>query len=57
MKCYIEEIFGLVLVSMEVDILDDVIKLINVNFYGNGIVIFTINGVIVRKYIMEIDVG
>lgn len=57
MKCYIEEIFGLVLVSMEVDILDDVIKLINVNFYGNGIVIFIINGVIVRKYIMEIDVG
>lgn len=57
MKCYTEEIFGPVLVSMEVDTLDDAIKLINANPYGNGTAIFTTNGATARKYTMEIDVG
>lgn len=57
MKCYTEEIFGPVLVSMEVDTLDDAIKLINKNPYGNGTAIFTTNGATARKYTMEIDVG
>lgn len=57
MKCYTEEIFGPVLVSMEVDTLDDAIKLINSNPYGNGTAIFTTNGATARKYTMEIDVG
>lgn len=57
MKCYTEEIFGPVLISMEVDTLDDAIKVINANPYGNGTAIFTTNGATARKYTMEIDVG
>ena len=57
MKCYEEEIFGPVLVSMEVDTLDDAIKIVNENRYGNGTAIFTTNGATARKYTMDIDVG
>jgi malonate-semialdehyde dehydrogenase (acetylating)/methylmalonate-semialdehyde dehydrogenase len=57
MKCYTEEIFGPVLVSMEADTLDDAIELINNNPYGNGTAIFTTNGATARKYTQEIDVG
>ena len=57
MKCYTEEIFGPVLVSMEADTLDDAISIINKNPYGNGTAIFTTNGATARKFTMEIDVG
>lgn len=57
MKCYTEEIFGPVLVSMEVPTLDDAIKIVNSNPYGNGTAIFTTNGATARKYSMECDVG
>ena len=57
MKCYTEEIFGPVLVSMEVPTLDDAIKIVNSNPYGNGTAIFTTNGATARKYTMECDVG
>ncbi|KAK7104562.1 probable methylmalonate-semialdehyde/malonate-semialdehyde dehydrogenase [acylating], mitochondrial [Littorina saxatilis] len=57
MKCYTEEIFGPVLVSMEVPTLDDAIKIVNANRYGNGTAIFTTNGATARKYTMECDVG
>ncbi len=57
MKCYTEEIFGPVLVSLEADTLDDAIKLINNNPYGNGTAIFTTNGATARKFTHEIDVG
>lgn len=57
MKCYEEEIFGPVLVSMEVDSLDDAINVINKNRYGNGTAIFTTNGATARKFTMDIDVG
>ncbi|XP_046582024.1 LOW QUALITY PROTEIN: probable methylmalonate-semialdehyde dehydrogenase [acylating], mitochondrial [Haliotis rubra] len=57
MKCYTEEIFGPVLVSMEVDTLDDAIELVNANPYGNGTAIFTNSGATARKYTMESDVG
>ncbi|CAL1545790.1 unnamed protein product [Lymnaea stagnalis] len=57
MKCYTEEIFGPVLVSMEVDTLDDAIKIVNANPYGNGTAIFTTNGATARKYTMDCDVG
>ena len=57
MRCYTEEIFGPVLVSMEVDTLDDAIRVINSNPYGNGTAIFTTNGATARKFTMEIDVG
>ena len=57
MKCYTEEIFGPVLVSMEVDTLDEAISVVNANPYGNGTAIFTTNGATARKYAMESDVG
>ncbi|KAK6998180.1 methylmalonate-semialdehyde dehydrogenase [acylating] mitochondrial [Biomphalaria glabrata] len=57
MKCYTEEIFGPVLVSMEVDTLEDAINIVNANPYGNGTAIFTTNGATARKYTMECDVG
>ncbi|KAL3873073.1 hypothetical protein ACJMK2_036232 [Sinanodonta woodiana] len=57
MRCYKEEIFGPVLCSMEAETLDDAIKIINENPYGNGTAIFTTNGATARKFTMEIDVG
>jgi len=57
MECYTEEIFGPVLVCLSVDTLDDAIKLINSNPYGNGTAIFTRSGAAARKYQHEIDVG
>ncbi|EGG23429.1 methylmalonate-semialdehyde dehydrogenase [Cavenderia fasciculata] len=57
MKCYTEEIFGPVLVCLKADTLDEAIKLINNNPYGNGTAIFTSSGAAARKYQHEIDVG
>jgi len=57
MQCYKEEIFGPVLVCVTVDTLDEAIKLINNNPYGNGTAIFTRSGAAARKYQHEIDVG
>lgn len=57
MKCYTEEIFGPVLVVLEVNTLDEAISLINKNPYGNGTAIFTTNGATARKYTHEVDVG
>jgi len=57
MRCYKEEIFGPVLVCLEVNTLDEAIHLINSNPYGNGTAIFTRSGNAARKYQHEIDVG
>merc|ERR1712142_602335 len=57
MDCYKEEIFGPVLVAMEVDSLDEAIDTINDNPYGNGTAIFTNNGATARKFTQDIDVG
>lgn len=57
MKCYKEEIFGPVLIVLEADSLDDAIRLVNNNPYGNGTAIFTTNGAAARKYTHEVDVG
>jgi len=57
MECYQEEIFGPVLVSCEVDELEDAIQMINANRYGNGTAIFTTNGATARKFTHQIDVG
>lgn len=57
MECYQEEIFGPVLVSMEVDTLDDAINMINANRYGNGTAIFTTNGATARKFTQQVHVG
>jgi len=57
MDCYKEEIFGPVLVAMEVDTLEEAIDTINSNPYGNGTAIFTTNGATARKFTQDIDVG
>jgi malonate-semialdehyde dehydrogenase (acetylating)/methylmalonate-semialdehyde dehydrogenase len=36
MKCYTEEIFGPVLVCLNVETIDEAIEMINANEYGNG---------------------
>lgn len=57
MTCYKEEIFGPVLVVLETDTLDEAIKIVNDNPYGNGTAIFTTNGATARKYSHLVDVG
>ncbi|MEF1309391.1 CoA-acylating methylmalonate-semialdehyde dehydrogenase [Vibrio mytili] len=57
MSLYTEEIFGPVLICLEVDTLQDAIELVNRNPYGNGTSIFTANGAAARKYQHEIQVG
>jgi len=57
MKCYTEEIFGPVLVCLNVPTLDDAIKLINNNEYGNGTAIFTRSGATAGRFQKEIEAG
>lgn len=57
MQCYREEIFGPVLVCLNVPSLDDAIKLINDNEYGNGTAIFTASGATAGKFQKEIEAG
>ena len=57
MKCYTEEIFGPVLVCLNVDTMDDAIDLINRNEYGNGVAIFTRSGSSAARFQKEIEAG
>ncbi|WP_156440562.1 aldehyde dehydrogenase family protein, partial [Burkholderia sp. MSMB1072] len=57
MSIYTEEIFGPVVVVLEVDTLDDAIALVNANPMGNGVGLFTQSGAAARKFQSEIDVG
>jgi len=57
MTVYKEEIFGPVLTIVRVDTLDDAIKLMNDNPYGNGCALFTSSGAAARKFQQESDVG
>jgi malonate-semialdehyde dehydrogenase (acetylating)/methylmalonate-semialdehyde dehydrogenase len=57
MRIYTEEIFGPVLLCMEVDTLEEAIALMNANPYGNGCSIFTDSGAAARKFQHEIEVG
>ncbi|CAH3181752.1 unnamed protein product, partial [Porites evermanni] len=57
MTCYKEEIFGPVLITMNVDTLDEAIEVVNKNPYGNGTAIFTNSGSTARKYQHKVDVG
>lgn len=57
MSIYQQEIFGPVLMCIEVDTLEDAIALVNNNPYGNGTSIFTASGGAARKYQHEIQVG
>lgn len=57
MRCYDEEIFGPVLVVVEVETIDDAIDLINSNRYGNGSAIFTQSGATSYKFQKQIEAG
>jgi len=57
MSIYQDEIFGPVLCLVEVDTLDEAIKLINNSPYGNGTSMFNASGAAARKFQHEIEVG
>ncbi|KAI1130433.1 Aldehyde/histidinol dehydrogenase [Nemania abortiva] len=57
MTCYKEEIFGPVLVCLNVDTLDEAIELINKNDYGNGTAIFTRSGPTAETFRRNIEAG
>ncbi|GJC84143.1 methylmalonate-semialdehyde dehydrogenase [acylating], mitochondrial [Colletotrichum liriopes] len=57
MKCYTEEIFGPVLVCLNVETLDDAVELINKNEYGNGTAIFTRSGATAEAFRRNIEAG
>jgi malonate-semialdehyde dehydrogenase (acetylating)/methylmalonate-semialdehyde dehydrogenase len=57
MQIYTQEIFGPVLLVLEVDTLDQAIALVNANPFGNGTGLFTQSGAAARKFQNEIDVG
>ncbi|KAH8905024.1 methylmalonate-semialdehyde dehydrogenase [Coniochaeta sp. PMI_546] len=57
MKCYKEEIFGPVLVCLNVETLDEAIDLINANEYGNGVAIFTRSGPTAETFRRRIEAG
>ena len=56
-EIYKTEIFGPVLVCINVDTLEQAIELINNNPFGNGTSIFTASGKSARKFRHEIEVG
>lgn len=57
MECYKQEIFGPVLVCLNVETLDDAVDLINSNEYGNGVAIFTRSGPTAEKFRRNIEAG
>jgi malonate-semialdehyde dehydrogenase (acetylating) / methylmalonate-semialdehyde dehydrogenase len=57
MRIYDEEIFGPVLVILEVETLDEAIALVNANPNGNGTAVFTQSGAAARRFQDEIDAG
>ncbi|KKK14784.1 hypothetical protein P175DRAFT_0560318 [Aspergillus ochraceoroseus IBT 24754] len=57
MRCYKEEIFGPVLICLNVSTLDDAIELINKNEYGNGAAVFTSSGPIGSRFQKNIEAG
>ena len=52
-----QEIFGPVLIILQASTLDDAIKIINENKYGNGAAIFTQSGATARRFETEVNVG
>ncbi|KAM4055143.1 aldehyde dehydrogenase family protein [Hirsutella rhossiliensis] len=57
MTCYRQEIFGPVLVCLNVETIDDAIELINGNEYGNGVAIFTRSGATAETFRKNIQAG
>ncbi|HVW40630.1 MAG TPA: CoA-acylating methylmalonate-semialdehyde dehydrogenase [Amycolatopsis sp.] len=57
MEIYRDEVFGPVLIVLRVDTLDQALRLIQVNEYGNGAAIFTRSGAAARKFQREAAAG
>jgi malonate-semialdehyde dehydrogenase (acetylating)/methylmalonate-semialdehyde dehydrogenase len=57
MECYTEEIFGPVLVCLEVASLDEALDVINANEHGNGTAIFTSSGYAAKEFQSRVNVG
>ncbi|KAL6407031.1 methylmalonate-semialdehyde dehydrogenase [Ilyonectria robusta] len=57
MRCYKEEIFGPVLLCVNVATLDEAIEQINANEYGNGVAIFTSSGPTAESFRRRIEAG
>jgi malonate-semialdehyde dehydrogenase (acetylating)/methylmalonate-semialdehyde dehydrogenase len=57
MDVYREEIFGPVLSVLRTDTVDDAIRIINANPYGNGTAIFTSSGEAARTFQRGVNVG
>ncbi|KAK0383420.1 hypothetical protein NLU13_9332 [Sarocladium strictum] len=57
MQCYQEEIFGPVLVCLEVETLEAAIETINDNRYGNGCTLFTTDPSQAQIFQREVNVG
>jgi len=57
MEVYEQEIFGPARNVVRVDSLEEAITLINKHELGNGVTIFTNDGLAARKFTTEIDVG
>ncbi|KAF4353447.1 hypothetical protein F8388_005049 [Cannabis sativa] len=57
MDCYKEEMFGPILLCMQVDSLEEAIMIVNRSRYVNGASVFTTSGISARKFQNEVDVG
>ncbi|XP_027363704.1 methylmalonate-semialdehyde dehydrogenase [acylating], mitochondrial-like isoform X2 [Abrus precatorius] len=57
MECYKEEIFGPVLLCMQVENLDEALSIINKRRNGNGASIFTTSGMAARRFQNEVEAG
>jgi malonate-semialdehyde dehydrogenase (acetylating)/methylmalonate-semialdehyde dehydrogenase len=57
MSIYRDEIFGPVLVVLRVDSLEAAIGLVNASEYGNGVSVFTRDGVAARRFQHAVQVG
>jgi malonate-semialdehyde dehydrogenase (acetylating) / methylmalonate-semialdehyde dehydrogenase len=57
MECYKQEIFGPVLICLNVPTLDAAIDLINANQYGNGAAVFTKTGSTATRFQKDIEAG
>lgn len=57
MDVYQDEVFGPLLAVVRVDTLEEAIRLINANPYGNGTAIFTFDGGAVRTFERDVNVG
>jgi malonate-semialdehyde dehydrogenase (acetylating) / methylmalonate-semialdehyde dehydrogenase len=57
MDVYRDEIFGPVLSVLRTDSVDEAIRLVNANPYGNGTAVFTSSGEAARRFMRGVNVG